>query len=1603
MQRLFSLLLLLTTTLSLVAQSYTTLWKQVNQAHRNDLPQTALRSVQTIRQKAQREGNVAQLIRATTTEATLRYEIAPDSARSVIEQMQNTIQTTTVPLHRALWQNVLGQWLRAHWAYTDTALRARSEALIRASLSDVELLGKARMTHYAPLFVSGKSSAEVFGDDLLSVMLPTLPDEATDEHRAILDRAWRYYDRVGKARAALHTAWQWVSHHPWEQQKALLEALRQQYLPLKDNAETYHRLCEGHLPLDSAMWLAKEGLRRYGRKHAPQLYNWVQQQEAPTLNLDWGHATLPVWHMAFYPGEQYWAKWTYRNVRRVALRLHRLVGVEGSDKRLYDRYGNVYSLNEELDELLRTLPSQVELNLAHALPQAQPHQQRTDSLRFTFPQAGVYLVELLVEGQHRELSLAFASRAMALRLEARSASALIDHRTWVDALSGGDVELNDTLFLPPRDYYERNQGRQVRRPQQEVLHSRLFTDRAIYRPGQKVELSGLLYEQKGDTFKVLSDHAAEVFIYDAEQQCIDTLQVKTDAFGVLTASYVLPRQSRLGNFRAELRQASVHFVVEEYKRPTFTVELDTLPNTLRMGQKLVLRGKVQAYNGVPLSQVRVQWNMQGHPLWYRQQGAAPFDCEGTQTTDSLGQFALEVQLPDYPTPSAYRLAFQVEVLADNGEQQRAAYTHYLRPPHTSQPETPKPLAIEVSPDQTTATLIVRTPCFLHYMLLSEASGVREHRVIEVKDSVRLSFRWQEEMGDGATLLAAYVRQGELHSAQGTLVRPRPDKRLVLRWSTFRSQLQPGQHEEWTLRVLHPDGRPAAASVMARLYDASLDAFAQQPWDFAHHFDRLLPEGSWQRGSVSTEGLYHYRDYATLPLREWQWSAWRDLLFNYSGRGCIYQIAGGAKPLRLSARSKAMDTAMPMVEALSKTENIEEKAAAPQNDAMGMSHVPLRTNFNETAFFFPRLHTDKAGQVSLRFTLPESLTAWNFSALATDDMMNYGLLHERVVARKQLSAEMTLPRFVREGDRVVVPCQVRNLDERPARGQLHFVLLDEVSGKEVARFERKFSMGVGQTTHFDFAYAVPDGLTQLTARLTAKSDTYSDGEERLLPVLSRFVTLTHAQPFTVKAGETYAAQERAARERLLAQLEPGVRPTLATDTCKNAHLEVVKVVPQLLEVKGGSATDWATTLYGISLAKVLKAALPLDAVELEKRRHQAEDELSRAQLPNGAWAWYKGMHASPWITTDVAFLLARLRYLTGWLDYDYLIARALRYLDGEVAREVRRMQEVGGRSYISEWHYRYLYIGQLMGREHSPFAQYLIDLIPTQRHQLSMYGKSGVAVILSGTAHEAEARLALESLVEHTVLSEEMGRSFDTDRAFGGWASYRIPTQTFAIEALRHLKHNTEQVAGVPVATLVSQLKLWLLQSKRTQVWNSSRATTDAVFSLLSTPPTLEEPLTWGAVTATYRLPAAQALQKGKALMLDRRLQRKRGAQWIEVAAHDTLRVGEHVRWVYTIKADRDVDYLTLHSMRPACFETLRPLSGYAWEGGLPHYRMSRDSLNELFIEHLAKGQHTLTDEMVVSQAGRYDAGIATLHSVFAPEFRANSNALIFNTERSPAE
>ena len=122
---------------------------------------------------------------------------------------------------------------------------------------------------------------------------------------------------------------------------------------------------------------------------------------------------------------------------------------------------------------------------------------------------------------------------------------------------------------------------------------------------------------------------------------------------------------------------------------------------------------------------------------------------------------------------------------------------------------------------------------------------------------------------------------------------------------------------------------------------------------------------------------------------------------------------------------------------------------------------------------------------------------------------------------------------------------------------------------------------------------------------------------------------------------------------------------------------------------------------------------------------------------------------------------------------------------------------------------------------------------------------------------------------------------------------------------------------------------------------------------------------------------------------------QRNGEWV---ATESFALGERVKVQLTIKAKRNLEYVSVDDERPAAFEPVDQLPGYVWDASLAFYRENLDASTRLFISYLPKGTYQLTYDMTAAASGSFVSGIATLQSQYAPELTAHSGGTMIAVE-----
>ncbi len=997
------------------------------------------------------------------------------------------------------------------------------------------------------------------------------------------------------------------------------------------------------------------------------------------------------------------------------------------------------------------------------------------------------------------------------------------------------------------------------------------------------------------------------------------------------------------------------------------------------------------------------------------------------------------------------------------------------------PRDGKPVYVQVGSSENGAHIV--------YSIIA-GNKLLEKGAWELGDSiVTLPFTYREEYASGVVINYSFVKNGECYARTISISRSLPEKKLNIAWKTFRDLLTPGQKEKWTLQITTPDGKPAKAQLMSVLYDKSLDQLAEHSWKMSLGFSQWLPSCYWRSNlkyyTMDLLGIYPTKYYDEKQLDVDKFDGKFFSYYTYmqavelsklerSSGGTVEAVriqkdelvrdeakvmrirgskmtrfgAASSKPL-LSEMDLALQNKMVMLEEFGGGGSNKVLSSA---DEAALNHVQVRENLNETAFFYPALESDNNGNVAIRFTLPESVTTWKFMGLAHDKEMRNGLLVDEAVAQKTVMVQPNMPRFLREGDKSTIVVKLFNTSDKKVSGNARMQILDPETNKVVWQKTQNYSIDAegSATISFD-VQGLKEGV--YINKVVAAGNSYSDGEQHYLPVLSNRELVVNTLPITLhQKGEQNFDLSKLFLNKEGKQAKGTEDAKVTIEYTNNPSWLMVKALPAISNPDEEDAISLMSAIYANTITTHIQKHLSLEKQpeqNLSQENHSQQnlsqesirlqnqvEKLKKLQNPNGSFSWWKGMKGSRYMTTSVAEMMVRLNAVAGvQKSTAKMLTSAIDYLSWQTAQEVREMKKQEEKKHKvspSEQALHYLYILSMDGRKMKQNLEadkaYLLDKMSKMTGDFSIYGKARAAVVLArnsqqNAAYREKAGEYLQSVNEYAVYREEMGRYYDTRKALYSWRNYKIPTQVSVIEAMQMLKPNDKQT--------IEEMQRWLLMSKRTQVWDTPVNTVDAVYAFMK-----GNESNWNkrAENAVLKLDGkllpmpqdsttlgyVKTERPGKASRLS--IQKKSdytswGAVYAEfkqpvseigsmesgikirrviVPAESEgkgkaqAKVGEKVKVTLIITADRDYDFVKIADKRAACLEPVNQLSGYQW--GMGCYVSPGDNTTNFYFDRLPKGKHIVEMEYYVDRKGDYQSGSCTAKCTYSPEFGGRTEA-----------
>jgi hypothetical protein len=776
---------------------------------------------------------------------------------------------------------------------------------------------------------------------------------------------------------------------------------------------------------------------------------------------------------------------------------------------------------------------------------------------------------------------------------------------------------------------------------------------------------------------------------------------------------------------------------------------------------------------------------------------------------------------------------------------------------------------------------------------------------------------------GFTVRAWLVREGRLTVESRTIDVPWTTKKLALAWERFTRRVEPGAKEVWRAKITGVDPSvPAAAEFLALAYDQSLDALAphqwpgdglmsifrrESPWtslgftNAAADFHHVLGSFAVEMVDVTPPSFRRFREPFGTPF-DGGWA-----------RGGMGGRAFGGRPVPMAMATMEMDDEAPAAGAMppmpgNAARMMQKGAAAGEAEDRGgqaggtpsaataaAPPPPPRKNIVETAFFLPTLSSGSDGVVTIEFTLPDTLTTWQFKGLAHDAALRSGALVDTSVAAKDLMVEPLMPRFVREGDVVNIPVKVSNKSAGRLAGKVAFTIADARTndsrdGLVEGPRELPFDLAAGASQPVVFTLRVADGTDVLrylavgTASSSAKPA--SDGEEALLPVLPRRVSVTETVPITIRGP----GKRTVSLERLAASAGTDIRSqSLVVQAASNPAWYAVLALPVIMEDTDESTETLFTRLYANTLARHLATSDPRiarvfeqwrgtaalesplekntdlvqtllaetpwvrDAVDEREARARIgllfdatratnESEAALARLEalrngDGGWPWFPGGRSCDSVTLGIIAGFGRLR--AAGVKVDVQPARqALPWLDGRLLEERQRAEKLEDPVLTPIGAYA-LYARSFFAEESPPEGeaaaaiQWGLDVGRKRWMKVDDRRSQGHLAIALKRAGDRETALSIVDSLRQRAVDADVTPGQERENWQGmwwrdphpgwwSWAHAPIATQAIMVECF-------DEVAGDAAA--VEALKAWLLAQKRTSAWRGSRATADAVGAL----------------------------------------------------------------------------------------------------------------------------------------------------------------------------
>ncbi|MEO4006403.1 MG2 domain-containing protein [Flavobacterium sp. CAU 1735] len=554
----------------------------------------------------------------------------------------------------------------------------------------------------------------------------------------------------------------------------------------------------------------------------------------------------------------------------------------------------------------------------------------------------------------------------------------------------------------------------------------------------------------------------------------------------------------------------------------------------------------------------------------------------------------------------------------------------------------------------------------------------------------------------------------------------------------------------------------------------------------------------------------------------------------------------------------------------------------------IAEVKTRKNFNETAFFYPHLKTDKEGRIKFSFTSPESLTKWKLRLFGHTKQGKTAYYEDQIVTQKDLMITPNFPRFLREKDTLYISAKIANMTYETKSGIATLQLFDATTMEPIDHKTanqnniKNVVIPAKGNTEVSWKIVIPEGIQGVQYKIVAKSGNFSDGEENILPVLTNTQLVTESIPLWVRGNTT--------KTYTLENLKTNTSTTLRNhqitlEYTSNPTWLALQSLPYLMEYEHECAEQTFARYYANVLASQIINSNPKIATlfenwrkdgkstskleqneelksiilaetpwlrdsqsEAEKKKNLALlfdldkmatstdvifDKLKQKQKLSGGFAWFENGNESYYITRHIMAGFGHLSkmQLTDAIKKQFtsITNRGIQYLDFKFVEQHNESLKQTYKPHPYENLY-YLYTRSFyldshpLNAEQQKIVALYLDTSKKNWLDYSLYEKGLAALVFNRFEDKKTAATIIASLKETAANNPDSGMYWIANKP--GWFWYQAPieTQALLIEAFAEITNDKEAIEA---------MKVWLLKNKQGQSWPTTKSTTEAIYALLS--------------------------------------------------------------------------------------------------------------------------------------------------------------------------